>query len=183
MPSAAAKSGPIGITITKSRMLTNWTAATSSTTARSCLSGCCSMRPFRCRPQGLGSERGQAHSITADGAGSGVAGDPDEVGAGGEQAALEVRVVAGAAVVVVGDLAVRRIVEADVRVAARRAGRLDGDVGGRGELEDEVVGVARGLDVVKLGLAERDRAGLREGVVGLVDVGRADAAVGRSAVG
>src|SRR5438105_5062759 len=35
MPSARAKSGPIGITMTKSRMLTNCTAATSSTTARS----------------------------------------------------------------------------------------------------------------------------------------------------
>src|SRR5256885_14477009 len=39
MPRAAAKSGPIGITITKSRMLTNCTAATSSTTASSRLRG------------------------------------------------------------------------------------------------------------------------------------------------
>src|SRR5258708_32727389 len=35
MPSAAANCGPIGITITKSRMLTNCTAATSSTIVRS----------------------------------------------------------------------------------------------------------------------------------------------------
>src|ERR1700704_2839926 len=105
MPSAAAKSGPIGITITKSRMLTNWTAATRKTTARSRLSGCCAMRPLRCRPQGRGSERRKAHSITADGARSGVAGDLDEVRAGGQQASLQIRVVAGAAVVVGGDLA------------------------------------------------------------------------------
>src|SRR5438874_2081965 len=39
MPRAAAKSGPIGMTMTKSRMLTNCTAATSRTTARSRCSG------------------------------------------------------------------------------------------------------------------------------------------------
>src|SRR5258708_32959602 len=38
MPKDAAKSGPKGMTMTKSRMLTNCTAATSSTTARSRLS-------------------------------------------------------------------------------------------------------------------------------------------------
>src|ERR1700682_445424 len=38
MPKAAAKSGPMGMTMTKSRMLMNCTAATSSTTARSRLS-------------------------------------------------------------------------------------------------------------------------------------------------
>ena len=35
MSSAAAKSGPSGITILKSRMFTNWTAPTQNTTARS----------------------------------------------------------------------------------------------------------------------------------------------------
>jgi len=48
--SAAAKSGPIGITITKSRMLTNCTAATSRTTARSRCSGVRMAALFRCRP-------------------------------------------------------------------------------------------------------------------------------------
>src|SRR6266481_730531 len=51
MPSAAAKSGPIGITITKSRILTNCTAPTSSTTASSRLAGE-DTRSIRCCPMG-----------------------------------------------------------------------------------------------------------------------------------
>ena len=50
IPSARAKSGPRGITITNSRMLTNWMAPTSAMIARSPFVPCCVVRA---RPIGV----------------------------------------------------------------------------------------------------------------------------------
>src|SRR5256885_9237142 len=111
MPSAAAKSGPIGMTMTKSRMLTNCTAATSSTTARSRRSS----TSLGCHAASVGAD---LQRVAVDDGGAGVAGHAEVVGAGGGRRLEQEREVADAAVVVEGQPGHRRVVEPHEGISA-----------------------------------------------------------------
>src|SRR6476620_10197470 len=89
MPSAFAKSGPSGITIMKSRMLTNWTAATRSTSLRSvsggadetadCMEGARMAPSRRVRKTSRPKPRGDAEQLSPSMAGRALLGFAQEV--------------------------------------------------------------------------------------------------------